>query len=91
MNRYPSVVNRTLDGCLSVLDWISRERLSDISDRNNFPNLFIGGRKVQKIPTNSADISGSAVGDFNVTTTYVYFCVNNAGTATWVRAAVAGF
>jgi hypothetical protein len=93
MNRYPSIINRTVEGCLSALDWIGRERLSDINDRQNLPNLFIGGRKVQKVPTSSADISSptSVAGDFNVTKDFAFFCVNDAGTIKWVRVAVGAF
>lgn len=95
MKNYPSLMQRTLDEVCKAIEFIARARLEDIADRNNFPNIFIGGRKVRKIPTDSNDITGSAEGDFNVTwngtTGFAYFCVNNAGTITWVRAAVGTF
>lgn len=91
MNRYPAVLNDDPKTLKNTLDFIARERLRDIDDRNNFPNIFIGGRKVAKVPTSSSDITGNAVGDFNVTTAYTYFCVNNSGTPEWVRVGVATF
>ena len=89
MKSYPSIVRRTLDGIADVVEFIVRERDKDVRDWNNLQNIFVNGRKVGKIPTGSADVDPSdRVGDFNVTTTYAYYLVDNAGTAVWRRVAV---
>jgi hypothetical protein len=36
-------------------------------------------------------LSTDNVGDFNVTSTYAYFLINNSGTNEWVRIAVGTF
>ena len=93
MNRYPKILDSSGETLKSALDYIQRERLNDIADRNNLPNLFIGGRKVSKVPASSADITNptSAAGDFNVTKDFAFFCINDAGTVKWVRVAVGSF
>lgn len=91
MNRYPTVMDDSPSTLKRVLDFITRERQRDVDDWNGLPQRFIGGRRVSKVPANSSDITGSTVGDFNVTTSFAYFCVNNAGTPTWVRVAVGSF
>lgn len=89
MKSYPSIVRRTLDGISDVVEFIVRERDKDVRDWNNLQNIFVNGRKTAKIPTGSADVDPSdRVGDFNVTTTYAYYLVDNAGTAVWRRVAV---
>jgi len=91
MNRYPAVANDDPKTLKKVLEYICRERGNDINDWNGLPQRFIGGRKVAKIPSDSADTDGNTVGDYNVTTSYVYFCVDNSGTPEWVRVGVSTF
>lgn len=91
MRGFPTIGAATLDTLKAAINLLARIRQEDIGDRNNFPNLFIGGRKVSKVPTASTDITGSAVGDFSVTASFAYFCVNNSGTVEWVRVAVGTF
>jgi hypothetical protein len=68
---------------------VARKRLEDIANFNNLPNLFMAGRKVGKVPTGSADVTPSdRIGDFNYTTSYLYICVDNSGTAAWRRVAL---
>lgn len=67
---------------------VARKRQEDIVDFNNLPNVFIRGRKVDKVPTGSADTADSRVGDFNYTISFLYICVDNSGTAAWRRVAL---
>lgn len=91
LKSYPSTRGDDLRSALDVLDKISQIRADDQTKWDNLTQQFILGRRVAKVPTSSSDTSGSAVGDFNVTTTFAYYCVNNAGTAQWVRVAVGTF
>lgn len=86
MKRYLNVSNAT-----ELVDFakdVARKRLEDITDTNNLVNVFIRGRKVAKVPTGSTDTADSRVGDFNCTPTFLYVCVDNAGTAEWRRVAI---
>jgi len=90
MQQFPKTV--TTDTVVDVVSQIVRLRDADIIDRNTFPSVFLSGRSVAKVPTSAADIVATdRVGDFNVTTTYAYFCVDNAGSAVWRRVAVASW
>lgn len=74
---------------------IARTREDDIRDFANLSNIFMRGRKVGKIPANSADTTGDRVGDFNYATDsgteYLYICMDVSGTAVWRRVALGGF
>ena len=90
MQQYPKTI--TQDTVVDVVSQIARLRDNDITDRNNFPNVFLSGRSVARVPASAADVTATdRVGDFNVTTTYAYFCVDNAGTAVWRRCAVSSW
>ena len=91
MKPFPTLNNSDPKALQNAINQIARIRQDDIGDRNNFPNLFIGGRLVRKVPANSSDITGSAAGDFTVNASFAYFCINNAGTIEWVRVAVGTF
>lgn len=91
MKPYPTLSDSSNASLKTVVDFITRERTKDITDFNGLPNTYIAGRKVAKIPTSSSDIAGSFPGDFNVTASFAYFCINNAGTTQWVRVAVGTF
>jgi hypothetical protein len=88
---YPTNSPKTLDGVWNALLQITRLRPQDAAVISNLPNQFILGRKVNTIPSSSTPSSGDQIGDFNTTTTFAYFCVNNAGSAQWVRAVVSTF
>lgn len=89
MKRYPNIPNTSsLAEIVLTIQHITRLRNEDISEIDNFQNIYMRGRKVSKIPTGSSDISDSKVGDFNYDTSYFYICVDNAGTATWRRVAI---
>lgn len=78
----------TNDDLLDFAKDVARKRQEDIAEFNNLPNVFINGRKVNKVPTGSTDIADSRVGDFNFTVSFLYICVNNSGTAAWRRVAL---
>lgn len=86
MDNYPNVVKEDLPSIKNVLDFIVRLRKQDVIDFNNLPSVFMSGRKVGKVPSSSTDIVATdKVGDFNYSTSFLYICVNNAGTAVWRR------
>lgn len=88
---YPTNIPKTLDGVWNALLQITRLRPQDASAIGNLPQQFVLGRKVNKVPASSTDIADSQPGDFNVTPTFGYYCINNAGTAEWVQWAVSSF
>lgn len=89
MQPYPKAI--TTDNVVDVVQQIARLRIDDITDRNNFPSIFLLSRSVGKIPTSSTDIVATdRIGDFNATASFAYFCVDNgSGTAVWRRATLA--
>lgn len=93
MKLYPILKDNTLKGIFEWLKFVVRARSEDIQEFDNLQNTFIAGRKVGKVPTASNDVVAAEdkVGDFNVTATYAYFLINNAGTPVWRRAAVGAF
>ena len=91
MQQYPKTV--TKDTVVDVVSQIVRLRDSDITDRNTFPSVFVSGRSVAKVPASAADVVATdRIGDFNVTATYAYYCVNDgSGNAIWRRSAVSSW
>jgi len=90
MQQFPKTV--TEDTVVDVVNQIVRLRDNDITDRNTFPSVFLSGRSVAKVPTSAADVVATdRIGDFNVTATYAYYCIDNAGTVEWRRSAVASW
>lgn len=89
MKLYPQVVENTIEDHTYFLKQISRLRQEDVQEFTNLQNTFLAGRKVNKIPSASIDvIQTDRVGDFNVTTDYAYYLINNSGTAEWRRVSV---
>ena len=90
MQQFPK--NVTPDTVVDIVSQIVRLRDNDITDRNTFPSVFLSGRSVAKVPSSAADVAAAdRVGDFNVTPSYAYFCVNNSGTTVWRRVAVSSW
>lgn len=87
MKPYPALQDKSLDSVANVVDFIVRERKSDVTDTNNLPNIYIRGRNVSRVPASSTDVlSTDNIGDVNFTATYAYFCVDNgSGVAVWRR------
>lgn len=84
MQPYPKEISEA--NVVESLRQISRYRGEDITDRNNFPSIFMLGRKVGKVPSSSTDVVPTdRVGDFNYTPTALYFLADNAGTPVWIR------
>lgn len=89
MQPYPvTPIDATLEDLTKNAAFIQRLRDEDLQNYNNLPNIYMQGRKVNRLPASSADIiSGDRVGDFNYTTNYFYIIINNAG-ASWRRIAL---
>ncbi len=86
---YPSGITNNLQEVQDQLRLICNTRKSDITQFNNLQQIFIGGRKVGRIPSSSLDvITGDVIGDFNVTSAFAYYLINNAGTPEWRKVAV---
>ncbi len=86
---YPPGITRDLKDVQEQLQKICNIRKSDITQFNNLQQIFVGGRKVGRIPSSSLDvITGDVIGDFNVNATYAYYLIDNAGTSEWRRVAV---
>jgi hypothetical protein len=83
MRIYPTLSDDSNASLKEVLDFIIRERGRDVQDFGNLPSTFIGGRKVNKIPSGTTDIVGSFVGDFSATTAGVFIAVNESSTVSW--------
>jgi len=92
LQNYPASTDMSFSGCITALQKISQIRQNDQVQWNNLNNQFISGRRVTRVPTTSSNVLATDnVGDFNVTATYAYFCINNSGTVEWVRVAVGTF
>ena len=90
MKQYPIMTLRTEADLYTLGRYILKERANDINDFNNLQNVFMAGRKVGKVPTGSADVAATdRVGDFNYSASYLYLCVDNAGSAAWRRVSLA--
>lgn len=65
---------------------IATIRKDDITKFKTLPDTFIGGRKVGKIPSSSADVAATdRLGDVNYDASYLYILIDNAGTPVWRR------
>ena len=92
MKPYPALQNDSNATLKGFCDFVQRERINDVNDRNSFPQQFIGGRRTARVPSSSTDVENTdAVGDVCITSTYVYFLINASGTIEWVRLAVGTF
>lgn len=93
LNSYPANIKADLDNVTDALQNISRTRQDDQTQWNNLQNIFIAGRKVNKVPASSTDIVGTDnIGDYNATASYLYLCVNDgSGNAVWRRIAAGVF
>jgi hypothetical protein len=86
--------NSTLPQVIALINTILQTRERDIQDYLNLPEQFIGGRKVDKIPTSSADYDPTTdlVGDRNWDTNYEYMLVaDGVGGSVWRRITLASW
>lgn len=89
---YPVVHEETIEAITNILRDIIRTRTFDVNDFTNLKNVFLSGRKVEKTPSASNDIDVTdRENDFNWSPTYLYVCVNNAGTLVWRRVALSSW
>lgn len=84
---YPFLGNNpTPERIAEILQEITRLRERDVEDFDNLPNIFMRGRKVAKIPTQSTDVAlDDRAGDFNYDTSYIYVCVDTGSGLAWRR------
>lgn len=77
---------------VGALQKIAQIRGQDQTQWIDLKNQFISGRRVVRVPSASNDLLATDnIGDFNVTATFAYFLIDNAGTIEWVRIAVGTF
>lgn len=90
---YPYWPAETLDDVKDQLRIIANIRKDDISQIQNYTNIFWQGRTVGKTPSASNDVDPDEdkIGDLSYDTTFIYILVNNAGTAEWRRATLASW
>lgn len=92
MQNYPTIHKDTQDEVLITLKRVVELRSQDITDRNNFPNIFMTGRKVAKVPATSNDIAATDNElDFNYDDTYFYYAILISGNLKWRRIAHGAF
>lgn len=86
---YPDPKDVGLNG---FADIVVGAREDDIREFDNLNNRFVGGRKVSKIPSNSADVvAADQEGDINYDAAFLYILLDDAGTLVWRRVALAAF
>jgi hypothetical protein len=85
--------DRDLIGIETAYDRVVEIRDDDLTAFNNLSELFIGGRKVEKIPANSTDIAiTDKEGDVNYNATNLYILMDiGGGTLEWRTVALAAF
>ncbi len=89
MNIFPLRITEDASNHPDALRYIARERENDVRDWYNLPKKYMTGRKVEKVPTGSSDIAiTDRRGDFNYTSSFLYLCIDNAGTLAWRRVAL---
>lgn len=92
MKEYPYFRTSNEKDMEKLLLAITKERRSDIRAFDNLVNVFIRGRKVDKIPSGASDVAADdRLGDFNYSASYLYLCVDNSGTVEWRRAALSSW
>lgn len=90
-SEYPELLN---SGIEEVIERIVELRFEDLTDWNNLPQRFVGGRKTNRIPSSSVDVLASDLeGDIAVDgpNNFLYILVDNAGTLVWRRITLAAF
>lgn len=86
MKPYPILKDPTLKGIFEWLKYVVRSRSEDIQEFNNLQNIFVGGRKVPKIPSASNDVTAEdKIGDISYDADYLYILIDDSGAA-WRRA-----
>lgn len=90
---YPYYAPKNVEEIADQMLKIANIRKDDITQFTNLPNTFVGGRKVGKVPTSSADVNPNKdlVGDINYDASFLYILINNGGTAEWRRVAIGAF
>lgn len=87
---YPYYSDYTQPGTANQLRQICNLRNDDITTIKNLPQIFVGGRKVGKIPTDSDDVNstdkiGDQNYDYNSGTPYFYILMDDGANGKWIR------
>lgn len=86
---YPYWEAEDLQHVKTQIRQICNVRKDDIAQISNLINVFVGGRKVGKVPSSSIDVVATdRLNDINWDNSYLYILIDNAGTAEWRRAAL---
>lgn len=86
MEPYKTLYSEDPQDVVSVVRDIVRAREQDVKDYENLPSRFISGRSVSRVPSSSADVLVTdRIGDASYDNQYVYYLIDNAGTAEWRR------
>jgi len=91
MREYPQVIGNGVETLKNWANQVVEMRLDDLGDFDKLPEMYMRGRKVNKVPSASNDITGDRPGDFNYDASYLYICLDNSGTIVWRRAALAAW
>jgi hypothetical protein len=94
MNIYPSLSN--VPNEREIYDIIGRiiylRNTEDVDEANNYPRVFLRGRRVTRIPSSSADIlSGDKEFDVSYDINYLYICILNGSALVWRRISLGVF
>ncbi len=88
-SQYPILPDRPT--AQDIENWIRDvtrlRQLEDLPDFTNLANIFVLGRKVDRVaPTSFADVVATdTLGDWVYTSTFVYALISDAGTPKWAR------
>jgi hypothetical protein len=75
---------KNLNAVIAWANQVSQQRRDDIIETGNLPNIFLRGRKVDRVPSAYNDVLATdAENDFNWNATSLYILVNNSGTLEW--------
>lgn len=82
---YPYYPIQTDADVKEVLSRIANIRKDDITQIQNLQNIFVGGRKVGKIPANSGDVAVTdRLGDISFDNSNMYV-LQNSGAPAWIK------
>jgi len=89
INDYPTP---SIENILDFCTFVKQERVTDLQDWDNLPKRLVSGRKVDKIPTSSSDVtSEDRLGDINYTASFLYILVYDGTNNVWRRVSIGAF
>lgn len=86
--QFPTLLEMNADELLRELPRLWNELVDEL---DNQPNVFLRGRKVDRIPSSSADVLATdQENDFNWDASHIYVLIDNSGLS-WRRTALSTF